>query len=172
MTTPWWGTGLFTVIGAVVTMLGTLILGLLNRRSERRRLSRERKETSYPEVVSAANTLARAPVWPASAGDPMEGYAELDRLAQRVAFFCPRQVARTLTELLDAGHHLAEVITGIRADSRPIHDNGVDLRFAEPYDSAVDRLDTAITAFATAARADLEIADGYTLIRGRNPRPE
>ncbi|MGP4014676.1 hypothetical protein [Saccharopolyspora sp. 5N708] len=164
-TIPWWGSGLFTVVGAAVTSMITLVLGLLNRRSERRRLSRERKVADYPELVSAASTLAELPVWPAESADPRAQYDELHSLAQRIAFFSPQKVTGTLPELLNAGDHLVKAITDIRADSRPVHGNNVDQRYAERHGAAVNRLDEAINAFATAARTDLEIKTPYTLVR-------
>jgi hypothetical protein len=164
-TSPWWGSGLFTVAGAVLGALAPLVLGLLNRRSERHRLSRKRKETDYPELVITASRLADIPVWPAEASEPDARYDELYALTQQVGFFSPANVAGTLPELLGAASALADTITKIRSDSRPTHGNGIDQRYRQQYSAAVTRLDQAISAFAAAARTDLEIPTPYTLVR-------
>lgn len=170
-TSPWWGSGLFTVAGAVLGALVPLVLGLLNRRSERHRLSRKRKETDYPELVISAGRLAQLPVWPADASEPEARYHEMYALTQQVAFFGPVNVAVTLPELLGAARNLVETVTRIRSDSRPTHDNGIDQRYREQHGSAVARLDRAISGFAAAARADLEIPTRYTLVRPAQAEP-
>lgn len=164
-TSPWWGSGLFTVAGAVLGALVPLVLGLLNRRSERHRLSRKRKETDYPELVVVAGRLAGIPVWPADASEPDARYDEMYARTQQVAFFSPVNVAGTLPELLGAASNLVDTITRIRSDSRPTHGNGIDQRYRQQHSTAVSRLDQAIGAFADAARADLEIPAPYTLVR-------
>lgn len=165
---PWWGSGLFTVAGTLIGALATLSLGLLNRHTERRRLSREQKVELYPELTRAANKLAQLPVWPIQAGNPQELFDEVDTIAQRVAFFGTAQVSNTITKLLTTAKNLADTITAIRTESRPSHRNTVDQRLTERHHTAVAELDTATAAFAAAGRKDLEIATPYTPVR---PQP-
>lgn len=106
---PWWGSGLFTLCGAILGALATLSLGLLNRRTERRRLSRAEKVASYPELARAAGQLAELAVWPVDE-DPRAMYREVDGLARRIAFIGPAQVNATLGPVVVAAGKLAEVV--------------------------------------------------------------
>lgn len=99
---PWWGSGLFTIAGVLITTLGASVLAILNRRTERRRLSRKQKVETYPELLYAAHRLTRLPVWPVAAGDPEELRDEIDRAAQRIRLFAPEPVDGTVTGLLAA----------------------------------------------------------------------
>jgi hypothetical protein len=163
-TTSWWGSGLFTIAGAVLAMLGSLIPDLLNRRSERRRLSRDQKETDYPALLTIASRLTQLPVWPVNSPDPDALQDETYALAQRIAFFSPSTVSRTLPALLTATSRLATTVTEIRSNSQPTHSNGIDQRYARQHQTAVTELNDAIRAFVSAARADLEIRTPYTLV--------
>ncbi|RZS36609.1 hypothetical protein EV193_107290 [Herbihabitans rhizosphaerae] len=159
-TTPWWGAGLFTLAGTLVGALATLSLGLLNRRSERRRLSRDDKAATYPALVGAATRLGNLPVWP-DQDDPHTLHREVDDLAQKVAFLGPRKVAATVGPLLTTARTLADTIVRIRTDSRPGHGDKIDRRLAPEHRAAVEELARAVERFAAAGRADLEIRGDY-----------
>ncbi|MBN9743540.1 hypothetical protein DMP23_21090 [Amycolatopsis sp. A1MSW2902] len=154
---PWWGSGMFTVAGVLITTLGASALAILNRRTERRRLSREQKIETYPELLYAAHRLARTPVWPVSAGDPEELRDEIDRAAQRVRLFAPEFVGDAATGLLAAADSLAQTVRAIRTDRKPAHADLLDQRDAARHREAVERLRTAAEAFLSTTRVDLEV---------------
>ncbi|TCP48508.1 hypothetical protein EV191_11065 [Tamaricihabitans halophyticus] len=153
----WWVSGLFTIAGVLITTLAGLGLTILNRRTERFRLSRQQKVESYPELLHAANRLARLPVWPSSAGDPHALLDDIDRNAQRVQLFAPQTVRQQVTELLAAASSLAEVVSGIRVNSKPAHGDVVDQRDAANHRHAVDMLLQATERFLSTIRIDLEV---------------
>ncbi|TDV44276.1 hypothetical protein [Actinophytocola oryzae] len=162
-TAPWWGSGLFTLGGGLLATTATVTLGILNRRTERRRLARTEKIAAYPELLGAATRLAELAVWPDTA-DPRDRVAEIERLVDRIAFFAPSSVSTTLGPVLASAHELAGLVTRIRADSSPGHGDRIDRRLAPHHRDAVDRLREAVAAFTNAARADLEIRTPYTPI--------
>ncbi|WP_275295184.1 hypothetical protein [Amycolatopsis sp. La24] len=154
---PWWGSGLFTVAGVLITTLGASVLAILNRRTERRRLSREQKVETYPELLYAAHRLARTPVWPADAGDPEELRDEIDKAAQRVRLFAPASVGDAVAGLLTAADSFAQTVRTIRTESKPAHADLLDQRDAAKHRETVEGLRTATEAFLAATRVDLEV---------------
>lgn len=162
-TAPWWGSGLFTLGGGLLATMATLTLGILNRRTERRRLTRAEKVTAYPDLLVSITRLAELAVWPA-AEDPRDRAAEIERLVDHIAFFAPASVSATLGPVLASTRELADLVTQIRTNSSPGHGDRIDQRLAPRHRDTVNRLRQAAAEFATAARADLEINTPYTPI--------
>jgi hypothetical protein len=128
-----------------------LSLGLLNRRTERRRLARAEKTAIYPELVEVASRLSDLPVWPGDR-EPAEHLRQIEVLVSRVAFLGPRGVAVTLGPVLDAARELAGIVRRIRTESVPGHRDQVDQRLAPLHRANVIDLRHAVNTFATAAR--------------------
>ncbi|MEC3978867.1 hypothetical protein [Amycolatopsis sp. H20-H5] len=158
---PWWGPSVFALAGVLIGALATVGLGLLNRRSERRRLSRDQKSRCYPELLRLATELRRLPVWPVEAGDPRDRLDDLQSLALEAGFYGTAEVNTAMSTLLGAAQEFAAMITFLRAESSPGHRNKLDQRFAERHGTATGELTSAMTAFATAGRHDLEIAGSF-----------
>ncbi|MCE7002330.1 hypothetical protein LWC34_05720 [Kibdelosporangium philippinense] len=160
-TVPWWATALIGIVGTLLGGVVPLSLGLLNRRSERRRLSRAEKLEFYPALIRSANTLARLDIWPAETGDPKELHAAVEEAAENVAFIAPALVTERAIKVLDAARGLADTISAIRSETRPGHSNKVDQRYVQRLTTAVDALRDAVRDFGTASRRDIEIATPY-----------
>ena len=161
--TPWLGPGLFTLGGVLIATSATTTLGLLNRRTERRRLARDQKVTAYPDLIATTSRLADLKVWPADQ-EPTEIVAEVEQLTARIAFFGPAAVNATLGPVLATTRTLAEVVMTIRATSTAGHGGRIDQRLAPQHRQAVDALRDAVTRFVIAARVDLEVGSPYRAI--------
>jgi len=162
-TAPWWASGLFGVLGALIGSLATLSLGVLNRRTVRRRLSRAEKVALYPSLTRAANKLARLRAWPAETGDPEDLLDTIDGIANDIAFLAPANVATTVIDLLAAAEKLSDAVRTIR-QGRPGYGNTVAKSQLAPLTAATGELKAAIQAYGTASRADLEITTPYVAL--------
>lgn len=153
---PWWASGLFAVVGGLVTAAVTVALTIANRRTERRRLSRDQKVKAYPALLHAANRLTKLPVWPAQAGDPHELLDDVNRIAQDLRVFAPA-ARESVTALLAAGETLATTITTIRTQSKPAHGDLIDQREITAHRAAVEELQSAGERVLAIAQVDLEV---------------
>lgn len=169
-TAPWWASGLFGIVGALIGTFATLSLGVLNRRTERRRLSRTEKVALYPSLTRAANQLVRLPVWPEDSGNPRDLRDDIETIAESVVFIAPTKVATTVITLLTAAENLSDTILAIRRDSRPGHSDKVDQRYAERLATATNELKAAIRAFGTNSRKDIEVGTPYVPLH-QEPAP-
>lgn len=148
---------MFTISGVLITTLAGIALAILNRRTERRRLSRGDKVETYPELLHAVDELARLPVWPTTAGNPKDLNDDLNRIAQRVRLFGPPPVLETLPNLLTTADTLTTTVITIRENSKPAHGDLIDQRDATQHREAVEALRTATEPFLAATRVDLEV---------------
>lgn len=130
---------------------------MLNRRTERRRLSRDDKISTYPRLVRAGCTLADTPVWP---NDPQLADERLDKvvdLATEVAFLGSAGVNSAVEALLTAARNYRTVVADIQRHSEPGHRGGIDVRHRSKYAAAVTDLRRATDDFVRAGRHELEI---------------
>jgi hypothetical protein len=168
-TAPWWGGPLIAFGGTVFGLVITAVTTMLNRRTERRRLSRDGKATAYPAVHAAAGKLARLRVWPADTGDPAELVEQLHDLGTETAFISPPQVNEAIGKLLAAAQAHRDVIIAIRRDTTPGHGDSIDRRVAENHRKSAESLRTALEEFAGTARRDLEIRGTFVPIDPVSP---
>ncbi|GAA4554279.1 hypothetical protein [Amycolatopsis samaneae] len=119
----------------------------------------EQKGRLYPVIVAAAYALKRSPVWEYRRApiDPLPLCEHLEQLAAQAAFFSTDAVNARLDGLLAASVELANVITVIHRRSRPGFRGAIDPRFHDDHQNALTTFDTAIRAFAAAARDDFGI---------------
>ncbi|WP_344315559.1 hypothetical protein [Fodinicola feengrottensis] len=143
--------------GSAIVTLASQSNIMVNRKTERRRLSRADKTDLYPQLIHLTEKMIQAPVWPDGLGDHLALAEEIHATASKVRFFAPKVVDGKADSVRVAAQELATSIGDIRANSRPGHHNTIDQRFAEPYHAAVDTLTAAVTDFTQAAKKDLEI---------------
>jgi len=164
-TAPWWGTAVIALVGSLFGVVVTSLTTLSNRRIERRRLTREAKAKAYPAVSGAAMQLARLPVWPIVSGDPGELGDRLREFCEELQFITTPKVSEAATGLLSAAERHADILTGIRRDSKPGHNDALDRRFVTSYDTSRNELRSAVARFVAAGRQDLEIRGHYVPIQ-------
>ncbi|WP_020497903.1 hypothetical protein [Sciscionella marina] len=146
--TPWIGT-VSALLGVVLTVGATQLRARSDRRTERSRLSREQKTADYPELLRAARTLLRLPVFPVEDGDPRPELAAVESAALRVTLFAPREMAALAEELAAAAVRLADTVRELRASTLPG-------REPDGAEQARTELERVLTEFTEAARRDLE----------------
>jgi hypothetical protein len=130
----------------------------------------QRKGQLFPAIFVAAARLRRLPVWRGrDAVDPSPVFDAIEDAAMQVAFFCGEDLNATLEQLLTAARALVDTVRTTQASSRPGFGGKVDERFRSDDDVARRRLDHAITAFVTAARADLRIESDWAPVHPADP---
>jgi hypothetical protein len=173
-TAPWWGTSLFTLATGLVTGLIAAFAALAPKRTERkierRRLSREHKERSYPEITRAAYALTTARLWSTSADNGRALLHDLVAASHEAAFFAPADVITTIHRVLDSATALNSTNDDIRATSKPGHNGAIDRARAAEQSQAVDQVRTALQQFINASRTDLELPGPYNVLIP-SPRP-
>ncbi|RJQ76686.1 hypothetical protein D5S17_17645 [Pseudonocardiaceae bacterium YIM PH 21723] len=146
---------MFTLLGAGVGALSPLTLGLLNRRSERQRLSRSQKVELYPAITGAAGRLVRLPVWPVEGNDPEPIIEELSSHLQEARFLCPPGVVGAADTVLASATELSVLITEIRTGTAGFG-NTVEVRHRAGYEAAIGGLKSTVDEFVRVGRSDLE----------------
>ncbi|MEW2508209.1 hypothetical protein AB0878_47890 [Amycolatopsis sp. NPDC047767] len=162
---PWWGTSLFTLATALVTGFIAAFTALApkrtERRLERRRLSRDHKERSYPEITRVTYKIAAAPVWSTGPNQDELLLDELITAAHQAAFFAPTTVITAIHELLATATSLNDTRNHIRSVSEPGHSGRIDVAHADKHTLAINRLLHALQNFINTSRGDLEIPGAY-----------
>lgn len=159
---PWWGSGALALLGALG---GGLLTFLLNRWQERARNRREdrwrwadKQLTACEEFVAVARELERVPVWPTgpAAEDLLR---KLRETGSPVVTRVRGRVAGAATEVQARADELVQLITAVRHQSRPGHQDSVDSRWVERYEGAVQGLAVATDEFLRAVWRRLGIED-------------
>lgn len=175
---PWWIPVTMTMAGVMITLLVNVWLdSRRGRREVAARLSEYGRETAfrwaerklelYSTHMGHCHSLADLPVWPSAAGaepvDPGELVANLSRGADRLGYLAPPAVREATGRTVDAARELAGTITAIRRETRRGHDGGVAVAARPRWEEARAAFVSAVAGFASASRADLDIATEQTV---------
>ncbi|MGQ0838085.1 hypothetical protein [Actinokineospora sp.] len=163
---PWWAIPAFTLGGVLLTLLVTVWLD--HRKGKRETAARlvehtresvfrwtERKLDLYGRHLKNCRELRDVEVWPAAdIGSPVDAIVGT---ATEIVFIAPAAVSGPAERTVTAAHALADVVTEIRANSKPGHQGTIDARFRDRFADAEREFAAAVTAFTAAARRDADI---------------
>lgn len=86
-------------------------------------------------------------------------FARVRQAAQRAAYTAPAEVRAHLANSADAAGTLAATIENVRATTKRGHAGAVDERVRSRLDNAITEFNTAVDAFVTASRKDIDVGE-------------